>query len=167
MPAIRPDPPPQWAAQQSEEQQQQHFAAAMQATMTMQKALDNEEDMLVAEARGVGMAWPEIAAVLPTRSMADLKRRHNTRIAAQVSSNAHAVSNHGISPAPQRWHKTGCLSCCPPSAYTGTSEGEFRAPHPTRSPSRCGSCTMHGVPRVAYLAIEGRMPHLGISLRVS
>lgn len=86
MPPIRPDPPPQSAAQLSEEEQQRQFAAAMQATMSMQHALDNQEDTLVAEARGVGMSWPDIAAMLPTRSMMELKRRHNMRVAAHVSS---------------------------------------------------------------------------------
>ncbi len=167
MPAIRPDPPPQSAAQQSEQQQQQHFAAAMQATMTMQQALDNEEDTLVAEARGVGIAWPEIAAILPTRSMADLKRRHNTRIAAQVSSNAHAVANRGILlrlSAAQDWLPQLLPSLCRHRHIGGRSSPHRTASGPLTFTVRQlhhAWCPARGLPCM------GRMPHFGISLLVS
>lgn len=68
----------------SAEQERQQHAAAMHATMEAQATLDQEEDQLVDDARRVGMDWVEIAAMLPTRQPAELKRRHSSHAAAQV-----------------------------------------------------------------------------------
>jgi hypothetical protein len=65
-------------------QEREQFAAAMRSTMETQAALDQEEDRLVEEARRVGMSWPDIAVMLPTRQLSELKRRHSSHAAAQV-----------------------------------------------------------------------------------
>ena len=82
----------------SAKQERDQHAVAMRATMEAQAALDQEEDRLVDEARRVGMKWPDIAAMLPTRQLAELKRRHSSHAAAQVAA-----------PACTAYH---CKRCC-------------------------------------------------------
>lgn len=48
-----------------------------------QHILDAQEDALVVEALAVGMAWSDIAAALPTRSLSDLRQRNCMRIHSQ------------------------------------------------------------------------------------
>jgi hypothetical protein len=72
----------------SVEQERDQYAAAMRTTMEAQASLDQEEDRLVDEARRIGMSWPDIAAMLPTRQLSELKRRHSGRAVRQVRSPA-------------------------------------------------------------------------------
>ena len=65
-------------------QQRRMVENAMQSALEGEAALDREEDELVAEARKAGMDWPDIAAMLPTRSVADIRKRFNARTAAQA-----------------------------------------------------------------------------------
>lgn len=84
MPPVSAEPSQPPAAGLTAEQERQQFAEAMQAAAKAQAALDAEEDQLVEDARSVGIAWRDIAAMLPTRQPAELQRRHNVRMAAQV-----------------------------------------------------------------------------------
>ena len=76
------------------QQERDQHGVAMRATMEAQAALDQEEDRLVDEARRVDMKWPDIAAMLPTRPLTELKRRHSSHAAAQVATPA-CVEYHG------------------------------------------------------------------------
>ncbi len=98
----------------SAKQERDQHAVAMRATMEAQAALDQEEDQLVDEARRVGMKWPDIAAMLPTRQVAELKRRHSSHAAAQVATQpaSHIAAIDAALPVLRHCHCDSVLDGC-------------------------------------------------------